>query len=863
MFDLHEGNDNDIQVYQTHPANELDEEEELRGEREELREEREQCVVSDTGGYDSDTGSDYRCSGLRDSSSSDESLVEEVNSECVVPHKEPNGKFDFVAEGGTSGNAAEEVGEGTSAKAMKEVGQVPRGKAVEEVGEGTSTKFVEEDATLGDDEEDGNSIDSSDDNESLVYSSNDEKGKKKVKYPEFNEERDMANPKLVEGTIFANVNAFRKLFKEFHIRNGCDYKYIKNESKRVTVKCKEPAEVGCKWRFHASRVGDTTTFQIKIKTITREHTCGRKYQSRWASAEWLAKKFLDKLIDDPDWKVTAMKNDVKRAWMLDVPESHIYRAKRKVEQIVVGDYGEQYFRLWDYCDMIRRENPGSCAKLLVDRPLVDDVPYFQRIFITFDAQAKGFVGNCRPIIHLDACFLKGPYGGQFMHVVGRDANNQMYPLTMAVVESELKRSWSWFLDILTDVIGKPEDKGWVFMESAKNWARCYYSPRAKSNRMVNNISESFNNAMKKVRDKPIQTMLENMRRYIMQRANPKDFVHSYYLTETFKKSYAYLINPIPNRSTWLSSSSVGRGHESGATRGVSDNLSQPTDLGITSDERGKTTVGRLQPIVGRNSLQPNGDGNGGATRVMPVDGTTSTQIGVGRGMARGGGVGLPTYARGRGRGKGLVCSTQTVGGSSGSGIGGGGSGVVIGGSTLMWHGRPIGLRSACVGGSQQQLKAAIVGGSQPGGSQQGFKSATVGGSQPGGSQGFKSATVGGSQVGGSQPGGSQQGWKITKIGDGAKAGRNEEEIPQKSMNTRRFRRRPKTQEKIAVATPETIKGKWTVGIHNAVKPFEVFLHHPKERKEGEGPRGGGGGTPPQARENQGGGYTVDQNELVK
>ncbi|KAH7864939.1 hypothetical protein Vadar_000164 [Vaccinium darrowii] len=358
MLDLHEGNDNDIKVYQTHPANEFDEEEELMWGTEVLRGEREQCVVSDTSGYDSDTDSDYRCSGLRDSFSSDESLVEEVNSECVVPQKEPSGNSDFMAEGGTSAQAVEEVGEGTSAKAVEVIGEETSANVVEEVGE---------DAILGDDEENGNSIDSSDDNESVVDSSDDEKGKKKVKHPEFNEERDIRETKL----------------------------YIKNESKRVTAKCSELAEVGCMFRLHASRVDNTSNFQIK--TITGEHTCGRKYQSRWASTEWLAKKYLDNLIDDPDWKVTAMQNDVKRAWMLDVPQSQIYRAKKKAELIVEGDYGEQYFRLWDYCDLIRRENPGSCAKLLVDRTLVDDVPYFQRIFVMFDAQVKGFVGNCRPI----------------------------------------------------------------------------------------------------------------------------------------------------------------------------------------------------------------------------------------------------------------------------------------------------------------------------------------------------------------------------------------------------------------------------------------------------------------------------------
>ncbi|XP_058202944.1 uncharacterized protein LOC131317406 [Rhododendron vialii] len=180
-----------------------------------------------------------------------------------------------------------------------------------------------------------------------------------------------------------------------------------------------------------------------------------------------------------------------------------------------------------------------------------------------------------------------------MHAVGRDDNNQMYPIAMAVVESELKDSWTWFLELLTYVIGKPEDKGWIFIsdgqkgltesmnllfpgvvhrycmrhmysnfqkvhkgkeledlmwgaasaytvpefrakmmearvvvvkahewllkEPPKYWERCFYSPRAKTNRMVNNLSESFNNAIKKVRDQPILTMMKGLRRYVMQR----------------------------------------------------------------------------------------------------------------------------------------------------------------------------------------------------------------------------------------------------------------------------------------------------------------------------------------------------------
>ena len=46
----------------------------------------------------------------------------------------------------------------------------------------------------------------------------------------------------------------------------------------------------------------------------------------------------------------------------------------------------------------------------------------------------------RPVIDVDAYFLKGRYKGQLMAAIGRDANNSMYPLSTAVVEVETKDS---------------------------------------------------------------------------------------------------------------------------------------------------------------------------------------------------------------------------------------------------------------------------------------------------------------------------------------------------------------------------------------------------------------------------------------
>jgi len=71
------------------------------------------------------------------------------------------------------------------------------------------------------------------------------------------------------------------------------------------------------------------------------------------------------------------------------------------------------------------------------------------------------VFGCRPIVLVDACHLKGHLGGQLMCAIGKDGNNDMFPIAYAVVET--KDSWSWFLSILIEDIGSIDESAWTFM----------------------------------------------------------------------------------------------------------------------------------------------------------------------------------------------------------------------------------------------------------------------------------------------------------------------------------------------------------------------------------------------------------------
>jgi len=134
----------------------------------------------------------------------------------------------------------------------------------------------------------------------------------------------------------------------------------------------------------------------------------------------------------------------------------MYRGRSKAGKRIYGNLGEQYGRLWDYCETLRCTNQGSCVMMKVEKPNPDFPAKFYKLYLSLAAMKKGFLEGCKPVIGLDGCFLKGPYKGILLAAVGRDANNNMYPIAIVVVEAKTKDNWTWFLECLLSYLGSHE-----------------------------------------------------------------------------------------------------------------------------------------------------------------------------------------------------------------------------------------------------------------------------------------------------------------------------------------------------------------------------------------------------------------------
>ena len=89
----------------------------------------------------------------------------------------------------------------------------------------------------------------------------------------------------------------------------------------------------------------------------------------------------------------------------------------------VEESTQKYF---EYQAEILRSNPGSTVAVYLDPEYID--PVFQRISVCFDACKKGFQAGCRKVIGVYGCFFKGACNSELLCALGRDANNQIYPI---------------------------------------------------------------------------------------------------------------------------------------------------------------------------------------------------------------------------------------------------------------------------------------------------------------------------------------------------------------------------------------------------------------------------------------------------
>ncbi|KAE8729826.1 hypothetical protein F3Y22_tig00003151pilonHSYRG00020 [Hibiscus syriacus] len=244
--------------------------------------------------------------------------------------------------------------------------------------------------------------------------------------------------------------------------------------------------------------------------------------------------------------------------------------------------GRGKHRCPEFNDETDMENPKFKVGMIFGDKLKfkEAVRVFKRMYICLQAFKEGFKG-CRPIINIDGYHFKGYYGGTLLAAVGIDRNDNIYPISYTVVESENESTWTWFLLLLATnlkietshnitfmsdkhkglfeammhVLPNAEHRtcatratykkefedamdelkalskpafDWLNGKDPAQWSKSHFSPKSKSDMLLSNFSECFNKMILKARDKPILTLMEMIRTKIMKNVAMKKEVENKY-----------------------------------------------------------------------------------------------------------------------------------------------------------------------------------------------------------------------------------------------------------------------------------------------------------------------------------------------
>ncbi|GKA66286.1 uncharacterized protein Tco_0766094 [Tanacetum coccineum] len=256
------------------------------------------------------------------------------------------------------------------------------------------------------------------------------KAKPFVRYPSFDPSTpwDQCQPLL--GKKFENPQQLKYMLANYGVANGYQLWFMQNDYNDT------PDDAECSSK-HATKKND--------------HKCCRNYTlGSLVTYKWIAHHYAREIIDNPSLTHRYMQNFIKEKFLLHVSLVQCKRAKICALYDHKGGLIEHYNKLWEYRQVVLESNPGSACHLETEDKDDDGKITFKRMYICFKGIKQGWLDACRKVIGLDCCFLTHTCKGQLLTAIGRDGNNQMYPIAWAVVGVENKDNWAWFMSLLQE-----------------------------------------------------------------------------------------------------------------------------------------------------------------------------------------------------------------------------------------------------------------------------------------------------------------------------------------------------------------------------------------------------------------------------
>ncbi|KAG8498539.1 hypothetical protein CXB51_004980 [Gossypium anomalum] len=153
----------------------------------------------------------------------------------------------------------------------------------------------------------------------------------------------------------------------------------------------------------------------KIKTFIETHECSITFNNKKASYKFVGEYFLSKIRVIPKLKLIEVQKLAKEELKVDLSRGIYSKARKWALEEINERVSYKFNKLWDYANALRKTDPDDN----IERELL--------------------------------CAM------------GRDSNDQIYPISWSVVENKSREIWRWFFSNLSLDLQIGDGSGFIFM----------------------------------------------------------------------------------------------------------------------------------------------------------------------------------------------------------------------------------------------------------------------------------------------------------------------------------------------------------------------------------------------------------------
>ncbi|XP_021743194.1 uncharacterized protein LOC110709288 [Chenopodium quinoa] len=215
-----------------------------------------------------------------------------------------------------------------------------------------------------------------------------------------------------------SINVLRRAMRTHVLVNRYEFYYLHNGGQKITIFCRKR----CNYEWNPKSIN------------LPQCKCDDKVKK----SEYLAERYVEEWRSNPTWKIKTFRASVLSDLGIHIGYSLAWLVRARAKFMIYGSTAEQYARIWYYGKAVLKYNKKSGVYMVVEGAHRPEPPLFIRMYMCLAALKNGFNKGCRALISLDDCHFKRAYPGQILVVVGKDGNNQIFPIALATVEIENK-----------------------------------------------------------------------------------------------------------------------------------------------------------------------------------------------------------------------------------------------------------------------------------------------------------------------------------------------------------------------------------------------------------------------------------------